>query len=369
MLLSALLLFVALFGAAHTAAAQVSTYTNPVFDEDFPDPTVIDAGGGWFYAYATQTDIGGRVLNIQTARSRDLVRWERAGDALPVKPVWASQTQLFWAPDVHRRGRTFYMYFSAALDPERAREFKQEQGTEKSEEGVFCLGVATSVRPEGPFRDSGRPLKCGLSFVNIDPMAFDDPRTGRKYLYWGSGFQPIRVQELAPDRLSFKKGSAPVELLKPDKSVSFQTLVEGAWVVYREGFYYLFYSGENCCHGPLQEIKYAALVARSKSPTGPFRTLAQATGATDSAVVRRSDIWIAPGHNSVLTDATGQDWIAYHAINVRRPYMTQVIGGDRSVRRVMLIDRLVWRDGWPRVEGGTPSSTAVPAPKIKRTED
>jgi len=174
------------------------------------------------------------------------------------------------------------------------------------------------------------------------------------------------VQELSADRLSFKKGSAPVELVRADKSVPFHTLIEGAWVVYRGGFYYLFYSGENCCHGPLQEIKYAALVARSKSPTGPFQTLAQGTGAPDSAVVRRSDVWIAPGHNSVFTDAAGQDWIAYHAINVGRPYMKEVIGGDRSVRRVMLIDRLVWRDGWPRVEGGTPSSTAVPAPRLKK---
>ncbi|HZH75690.1 MAG TPA: family 43 glycosylhydrolase, partial [Archangium sp.] len=200
-------------------ALTAADYTNPVFDEDFPDPTVIDAGNGWFYAYATQGDIAGRTQNIQVARSRDLVTWERVGDALPVKPAWASRTQLFWAPDVHRRGRTFYLYYSAGLDPDRAARFKKEQGAAESTEGVFCLGVATSPTPEGPFRDSGRPLQCGLSFVNIDPMAFDDPRTGKKYLYWGSGFQPIRVQELAADRLSFKKGSAPIELVKADKNV------------------------------------------------------------------------------------------------------------------------------------------------------
>jgi len=345
---------------------RAASYTNPVFDEDFPDPTVIDAGDGWFYAYATQGDVAGRVHNIQVARSRDLVRWERAGDALPVKPVWASQTQLFWAPDVHRRGRTFYLYYSAGLDPDRAARFKKERGVAESKEGVFCLGVATSPRPEGPFRDSGRPLECGLSFVNIDPMAFDDPRTGRKYLYWGSGFQPIRVQELAADRLSFKKGSAPVELVRADKNVPFQALVEGAWVVYRDGYYYLFYSGENCCHGPLQEVKYAAMVARSRSATGPFETLAQATGAPDSAILRRSDAWIAPGHNSVVTDRAGQDWISYHSIDVRRPYVEAVISGDRSVRRPMLIDRMTWRDGWPRVEGGTPSGGAAAAPSVLR---
>jgi arabinan endo-1,5-alpha-L-arabinosidase len=361
-----LVLCAVLTAAAPQRAAPAASYTNPVFDEDFPDPTVIDAGGGWFYAYATQGDVAGRVQNFQVARSRDLVRWERVGDALPAKPAWASQTQLFWAPDVHRRGNTFYLYFSAGLDPDRAERFKKERGVPESKEGVFCLGVATSSKPEGPFRDSGRPLECGLSFVNIDPMAFDDPRTGRKYLYWGSGFQPIRVRELAADRLSFKKESTAVELVKADKNVPLQTLVEGAWVVYREGYYYLFYSGENCCHGPLQEVKYAAMVARSRSATGPFETLAQATGAPDSAILRRSDAWIGPGHNSVFTDRAGQDWIAYHAIDVRRPYVEAVISGDRAVRRPMLVDRLTWRDGWPRVEGGTPSAGPTAAPSVLR---
>jgi arabinan endo-1,5-alpha-L-arabinosidase len=41
----------------------------------------------------------------------------------------------------------------------------------------------------------------GPSFEHIDPMAFDDPQTGKKLLYWGSGFRPIKVRELAKDRL------------------------------------------------------------------------------------------------------------------------------------------------------------------------
>jgi arabinan endo-1,5-alpha-L-arabinosidase len=351
--------------AAPRATGANGVFTNPVFDEDFPDPTVIRADGGWFYAYATQGPVGGGVHNIQVARSRDLVRWTREPDALPVKPSWASRTQLFWAPDVHLRGRTYFMYFSAALNPDLALKFKREQGAADSKEDVFCLGVATSRTAGGPFRASNRPLKCGLSFVNIDPMAFDDTRTGRKLLYWGSGFQPIRVQELSADRLSFKPGSQPVELVRADRAVPLQTLIEGAWVLERDGWYYLFYSGENCCHGPLQEIKYAAMVARSRSATGPFETLAEATGAPDSAILRRGRNWIAPGHNSVFTDDAGQDWIAYHAISVARPYLDEKIGGDRSVRRVMLIDRLSWREGWPRVEGGTPSEGPSAAPVVR----
>jgi arabinan endo-1,5-alpha-L-arabinosidase len=354
------------------ATPRALSYTNPVFDFDFPDPTVIRASDGWFYAYATQGPVGDATHNIQLARSRDLRMWERMANALPVKPAWASRTQLFWAPDVHERGRTFYMYFSAGLNPDLADEFKRDlaaqfgRGLSEGErgEGVFCLGVATSRTPGGPFVASAKPLKCGLSFVNIDPMAFDDPATGKKFLYWGSGFQPIRVQELADDRLSFRAGSRPTELVSADKNVPFQTLVEGAWVVRRAGWYYLFYSGENCCHGPLQEIKYAVMVARSKQSNGPFETYARATGAKDSAILRRNERWIAPGHNSVFTDDAGHEWMAYHAIDVNRPYLQTEIAGDRAVRRVMLIDRVEWRGGWPHV--GTPSAEARPAPVVRR---
>src|SRR5687768_2232256 len=66
-------------------------YTNPVLDADFPDPVVVKAPDGFYYAYATQTEIAGKWVNIQLARSRDLVNWDHLGDALPAKPVWASK--------------------------------------------------------------------------------------------------------------------------------------------------------------------------------------------------------------------------------------------------------------------------------------
>lgn len=341
-------------------------YTNPVFDTDFPDPTVIFATDGWFYAYATQTILDGRSFNIQVARSRDLVNWTHLPDALPVKPAWANRTQQFWAPDAHQRGNKFYMYFSAVLNSDLAEQFKKENNAESSREEVFCLGVATSQAPAGPFTDSGKPLKCGLSFVNIDPMAFDDPKTGKKYLYWGSGFQPIKVQELSDDRLSFKPGSEPVDLIKPDKRIEYRTLVEGAWVIERNGYYYLFYSGDNCCQGPPQKIKYAIMVARSANATGPFEPLAAGAGRSDSVILKRNDRWLAPGHNSIVRDGAGQDWIIYHAISDRQPFQTGEVGGERNVRRVMLIDPLIYRDGWPQIKNATPSRAQQAAPIAPR---
>ena len=144
-------------------------------------------------------------------------------------------------------------------------------------------------------------------------MEFDDPATGKSLLYWGSGFQPIKVQELAPDRMSFAAGSAPVDLVPvvKDDPHEYRQLVEGAWVIRRDGWYYMFYSGNNCC-GP--KAHYAVLVARSRSATGPFEMPHTAIPSSS----RHAASGVAPGHNAIITDASGRDWIVYHAVDSRR---------------------------------------------------
>lgn len=318
------------------AQGTLASGGNPVLDANFPDPAVLRAADGTWFAYATQGEAGGRMLNIQLARSRDLVTWERVGDALPEKPAWASRTQDFWAPHVsHHRGR-YYLYYSA----------KPDAALDDPARGL-CLGVASAARPEGPFTDSGAPLACGKGFVNIDPMAFDDPATGKTYLYWGSGFGPIKVRELAEDRVSFAPGSAAIDLVPviPDEDpANYQRLVEGAWVTLHGGWYYLFYSGDNCCG---EKAHYAVMVARSRSATGPFETLAEATGAASSVILARDDRWIAPGHNAVVEDERGRHWTLYHAVDARRPREAEA--DEVNTRRVMLLGRIAWAEGWPRI--------------------
>jgi arabinan endo-1,5-alpha-L-arabinosidase len=204
----------------------------------------------------------------------------------------------------------------------------------------------------------GMPLLLGAGFEFIDPMAFDDPITRKHLLYWGSGFQPIKVQELASDRMSFAVGSAPVDLIWPNgKEGAFPRLVEAAWVIQREDYFYLFYSGDNCS-GP--QAEYGVMVARSKSTMGPFETLEQARGVPHSLMLFKSERWLAPGHNCIVEDRAGGDWIVYHAIDVSR---TREAAEDNiNSRRVLLIDRIVWRDGWPHV--GTPSDTPQPMPTV-----
>ena len=331
-------------GSIATVSAAAGTYCNPILDWDFPDPAVVHAADGNYYAYATQTLRDDHWINIQVARSADLIHWQHLGDALPDKPGWAKETQDFWAPYVLYDGSRYFMYYSATHDachdPHRGH----------------CLAVATSDSPAGPFVDMGMPLLLGVGFEYIDPMAFDDPATGKHWLYWGSGFLPIKVQELAADRMSFVPHSTPIELIGPNPVAgAFPRLVEAAWVIRREDFYYLFYSGDNCC-GP--DAHYGVMVARSNSPTGPFETLEEARGTPHSLMLFKSERWLAPGHNCIVTDKAGQVWIIYHAIDVNRPRQRQE--DEINSRRILLIDRIVWRDGWPFV--GTPSEEPQPAP-------
>ena len=333
--------------AAPRAAHPTADYANPVLDADFPDPAVLRAADGYYYAYATQTRTAeGRTINIQVARSRDLVSWTHLGDALPARPGWASRTQDFWAPHVAEHDGRYYMYYSAKPD---AALTDQTRG--------LCLAVATAARPEGPFADMGRPLQCGTGFVNIDPMSFDDPRTGKRLLYWGSGFGPIKVQELAADRISFAANSRPIDLIPVDATddpANYRRLVEGAWVIWRAPYYYMFFSGDNCC-GP--NIHYAALIARSRSATGPFEILPARRGV----ILERSERWIGPGHNSLVRDVAGNDWIVYHAVDARHPRTRSQ--DEPNTRRVMLIDRLAWENGWPRVV--VPSERPQRAPAVR----
>jgi arabinan endo-1,5-alpha-L-arabinosidase len=158
--------------------------------------------------------------------------------------------------------------------------------------------------------------------------------------------------------MSFDPDGETIDLIWPNgKDGAFPRLVEASWVTLHEDFYYLFYSGDNCC-GP--DAEYGVMVARSKSATGPFETLEEAKGVPHSLMLFKSERWLAPGHNCIIDDKAGQAWIIYHAIDVNKPRQRQE--DEINSRRILMIDRIEWRDGWPHV--GTPSDEPQPVPVV-----
>ena len=88
------------------------------------------------------------------------------------------------------------------------------------------------------------------------------------------------------------------------------------------------------------------------------RALEEARGVQHSLILFRSERWLAPGHNCIIADKAGDSWILYHAIDVNRPRQRQE--DAINSRRILLIDKIHWHDGWPYV--GTPSDGPRHAP-------
>lgn len=323
-----------------TPAASGRTYTNPVIRTDFADPSVIRGADGWYYAYSTEQLTVDRMAYLQVARSRDLVEWELLRDALTRKPTWTSEHRDFWAPGILEADGRAYLYFAAPHN---------------SGEGM-CLGVAVADVLAGPFEPVDEPIHCDEGFIAIDVFPYDDPATGRRLLYWGSDGAPIFARELAPDRTSFLPESEAIEVFERNSFQPFEHLIEAPWVVLRDGTYYLFVSAGNCCARP---AAYAVLVARSSSATGPFESRAEVTDTWGASVIlHENETWEGPGHNAIVTDGAGRDWIAYHAIDPDDPFQPAI----DAVKRPMLIDPIEWVDGWPRIANDSPSTAAQAAP-------
>jgi arabinan endo-1,5-alpha-L-arabinosidase len=168
-------------------------------------------------------------------------------------------------------------------------------------------------------------------------------------LYWGSGGKPIRVRELAPDRLRFLEASAAKALVFPDAKKPYRSLIEGAWVTHRDGYYYLFYSGDRCCD---RDPRYAVMVARSPDAFGPFEEL-------EAPILEGAAKWAAPGHNSIIADGGGGEWMLYHAIDTAPMHARPA---SEAHPRVMLLDRIAYRDGWPRI---VPGNASAPRPAAR----
>lgn len=317
--------------------SDTSLYQNPVFEPVLADPTVIKYGD-YFYAYGTEDNWGeeGGYHLVPVIRSKDLIHWELAGDAFDKKPDWKSKGGI-WAPDVTEVGGKFVMHYSFSTwgDPNPG------------------IGIAISYHPEGPFEDLGPVFDSKEIGVanSIDPFYWEEK--GKKYLVWGS-FHGLFITELSPDG---KKAVGAKTQLAGNH-------LEAAYIHFREGFYYLFASAGTCCEG--EKSTYRILAGRSESLFGPFldsKGNDLMDGKSGELVLqgKSGETGIAgPGHNAeIITDSAGQDWILYHGMELRKPKLA-----NGTNRRALFLDPLIWKDGWPLVEGQKPGIKSQPRPQF-----
>ena len=319
-------------GTATSPAATTDTegtFTNPVLRGDFADPFVLKEGAT-YYAYATNAS--GR--NIQVATSPDLVKWTLLSDAMPSLPTWAKLGgSLVWAPEVMKISDKYVLYYTA-----------RDKASNKQ-----CVGVATSDKPQGKFRDTNpAPLVCQAEEGGtIDASPFRDG--DKLYLYYKNDgnccnkLTYLYAQEMAPDGLSLV--GEPKQLVHNDRGWEGR-VVEAPTMWKHEDKYYLFFSANNYAG-----VEYAVGYANCETPLGPCEDAPE-----NPILASRMDqkpLVIGPGHQTIIEDDDGETWLVYHAWEVTS-------AGMRGSSRFMWIDRLTFEGGKPLVQGPTTDPQPVP---------
>lgn len=313
-------------------------FRNPVLEPVFADPVVVSTDDEWYYAYATMDDwglpkdLGFRIVPI--IRSKDLVTWEYVGDVFEDVPqgLDRAEAEFVWAPDINYYRGKYYLYYSL-INFSPIYDDGQTNG----------IGIATAEEPAGPFNDHGiifQGYEVGVP-NSIDPAFFYEGNT--PYLAWGS-FNGIYIVELSEDGFD----------LVGKKTRIANNRFEGPHIIKRNGYYYLFVSSGRCCGG--KNSTYQVEVGRSRNLTGPYANpngepLTEAPGLL---VVDDNEAFGGPGHNSIAVDDRGKDYLLYHAYDRSDP---SFIPGSGAPRRTLVLDPVVWREGWPTLENQEPSVT------------
>ena len=213
---------------------------------------------------------------------------------------------MLWAPDAAESKGTYYLYFPA-----------------KDKEGVFRIGVASSAKPEGPFKAEKEYMKGSFS---IDPCVFKD-KDGSYYLYfggiwggqlqrWKSGNysatdesqpangQPALMANVARLDANMKQmAEAPrnVQILDANGKILLsedhdRRFFEAAFVHQYQGKYYFSYST-----GDTHNIAYAT----GSSPYGPF--------TYQGVILKPVKGWT--NHHSIV-EQNGKWYLYYHDVEI-----------------------------------------------------
>lgn len=266
---------------------------NPVFQGLHADPEVLySEQTGKYYIYPT-TDgaYAWHNFDFKCFSSTDLVNWKDEGVILDLRELdWGKEYA--WAPCIIEKkvgdSYKYYYYFVA----------------NKS------IGVAVADKPEGPYRDAlGKALltKEEINAPNqvIDPDVFQDPATGKYYLYWGNSY--LWMAELADDMVSFVPGT--MRELIPKARIGEYHYLEGTHVFERDGLYYFTWS-ENITRSARYCVRYLI----SESPTEFVRNGKPAK--VEEQVILQQDPSLqifGTGHHSVINVPGTDTWyMVYH---------------------------------------------------------
>lgn len=217
------------------------------------DPSVIQrSSDGLYFKFNT-----GSGMEIVTASSLS-GPWTIKGSVLPggTSITTAGQRTDMWAPDVHKVGNLYHLYYSVSTF-----------GSQNS-----AIGLATSSTMDaGSWTDKGA---IGVSSSSSKPYNAIDAnliQVGTSYLlsfgsFWGD------IYQVAMNSAATKTAGTAAYQIEYNPSGSHAC--EGSFVFYNAGYYYLTWSQGICCgydtSKPAAGAEYKIMVCRSSSATGGF---------------------------------------------------------------------------------------------------
>ncbi|KAI4650404.1 hypothetical protein J4E93_002760 [Alternaria ventricosa] len=308
------------------------TAGSPVLPGLYADPNIAVFGDN-YYIYATTDGFpgwGGNVFYVW--KSPDLVSWTRSAEPFLTlngtsgNVPWANGNA--WAPTIIEKDSKYFFYFSGN-NPKYDRK---------------TIGVAVADAPEGPFTAQAEAMILNEGNVTtgqaIDPAVFEDPTTGKYYIFWGNGgsdITPALYAELSDDMLSLKAETTRSIGGLPD-------FREGIFMNYRKGLFHLTYSIDDT-----GSENYRVGYATSTSVHGPW---------TYHGLILQKDASkgiLATGHSSIINVPNTDDWyICYHRF---------AIPNGNGTNREVTIDRLYFDDqGF--MKPVVPTLESVPAQPI-----
>ncbi|MHC4326145.1 MAG: arabinan endo-1,5-alpha-L-arabinosidase, partial [Planctomycetota bacterium] len=328
-------------GASCRETASFQTGPNPEVLElegnlRVHDPAVIRQADT-FYLFST----GGRRRGpgiIPIRCSKDLFNWTLCGSVFDKLPEWVTKeipgARGAWAPDISFYNGKYHLYYSVS-----------RFGRNDSAIGLATNQTLDPNDPDYKWIDKGlvvRSYEGKDNFNAIDAnLVIEDKRN--IWLCWGSFWSGIKMRRVDPetgklsayDTTLYSLASRPGT--NSDRTPSTKDAVEAPFIIYHDGYWYLFVSFDFCCRGA--KSTYKVMVGRCRPITGPYKDRSgrlMTDGGGKLVIEAARPNWRGPGHPAVLQESGG-DFLLFHAYN------------GQTGRSELKISTIVWEDGWPRV--------------------
>jgi arabinan endo-1,5-alpha-L-arabinosidase len=287
------------------------------------DPAIAKQGSTWY--------VFGTGVGIQVKRSSDGYAWSNIGRVFNTYPSWANtyvpnHESNIWAPDIKYHNGTYYLYYSISTF-----------GSNTS-----AIGLATTTSLSSPnWSDKGLVIRSTSSnnYNCIDPNMIVD-QAGRAWLSFGSFWSGLKLIELDASTMKPKSGATLYSL-----ATRSSTAIEAPYIVYRNGYYYLFASIDTCCQGV--DSTYKIIYGRASAITGPYYDKSGVNMLNGGGTLfdAGNERWKGPGGQSLW----GTEAIAHHAYDAQN-----------NGAATLLIKTLYWdANGWPYKDGGGSSSSST----------